>query len=127
MRVCQAPFYKGEDKADGGIRRVVEALAKYLPEHGWHVTDNPDEADLIACHGATLVERPGVPLFTHCRGLLWEDYFLHYGDDVNRHVIDAMVRAQAVTAPSHWVAHALSRGMLVNPEVIYHGVDTDVW
>ncbi|HET8647383.1 MAG TPA: glycosyltransferase, partial [Vicinamibacteria bacterium] len=37
------------------------------------------------------------------------------------------VRAQAVTAPSHWVARALSRGMLIRPEVIYHGVDADAW
>ena len=127
MRVCIAPFYQGADKADGGIRRVVEELVKYLPDHGWHATNNPDEADVIHCHGATLVERPGVPLIVSSHGLMWEDYFLHYGDDVNRHCIDAMVRAQAVTAPSRWVAHAISRGMLLAPEVIYHGVDADAW
>lgn len=127
MRVCIAPFYKGEDQGDGGIRRVVEAQMKYFPDLGWDVTDNPDEADLIACHGATLVERPGIPMVAHCHGLLWEDYFLHHGDDVNKHVIEVMVRAQAVTAPSRWVAHAISRGMLVRPTVIYHGVDADTW
>jgi glycosyltransferase involved in cell wall biosynthesis len=127
MRVCIAPFYSGEDKADGGIRRVVEALVRHLPDYGWHATNNPDEADLIACHGATLIERPGVPMVCHNHGLMWEDYFLHYGDDVNKHVIDAMVRAQAITAPSRWVAQAISRGMLVSPTVIYHGVDTDEW
>lgn len=127
MRVCIAPFYKGEDRADGGIRRVVEAQVKYLPEFGWDVTDNPDEADLIACHGATLVERTGVPMIAHSHGLMWEDYFAHHADDVNRHAIDVMIRAQAVTAPSMWVAQAISRGMLVKPEVIYHGVDADQW
>jgi glycosyltransferase involved in cell wall biosynthesis len=127
MRVCLAPFYKGDDQGDGGIRRVVEAQIKYLPSFGWDVTDNPDEADLIACHGATLVERVGVPMVAHCHGLLWEDYFAHHGDDVNRKVIDVMVRAQAVTAPSRWVAHAISRGMLIRPEVIHHGVDADAW
>lgn len=66
-------------------------------------------------------------MIAHCHGLLWEDYFLHHGDDVNKHVIDVMIRAQAVTAPSHWVAHAISRGMLVAPEVIYHGVDAADW
>ena len=128
MRVCIAPFYKGEDRADGGIRRVVEAQAAYLPRYGWDVTDSPDEADLIACHGATLAERPGVPLVNHNHGLMWDDYtFGPWGDDVNAHVVEAMVRAEAVTAPSRWVAHAISRGMLVAPEVVYHGVDPDAW
>ncbi len=127
MRVCIAPFYKGDDQADGGIRRVVEAQIKYLPDFGWDVTDNPDEADLIACHGATLVERTGVPMVCQNHGAMWEDYFAHHVDDVNRKVIDVMVRAQAVTAPSRWVAHAISRGMLVKPTVIYHGVDADAW
>lgn len=127
MRVCIAPFYQGEDRADGGIRRVVEAQIRYLPEFGWDVTDNPDEADLIACHGATLVERPGIPIVAHNHGAMWEDYFAHHADDVNRHVVDVMVRAQAITAPSHWVAHAISRGMLARPEVIHHGVDADAW
>jgi glycosyltransferase involved in cell wall biosynthesis len=126
MRVCIAPFYQGEDRGDGGIRRVVTAQQCYLPEFGWDVTNNPDEADLIATHGATLIERPGVPLVNHNHGLLWEDYnFGQWGDDVNKHVIDVMVRAQAITAPSKWVAHAISRGMLHRPEVVYHGVDAD--
>lgn len=127
MRVCLAPFYSGEDRADGGIRRVVEAQIKYLPALGWDVTDNPDEADLIACHGATLVERPGVPMVCHNHGMMWEDYFAHHADDVNKHVVEAMARAQAVTAPSHWVADAIARGMLIRPEVIHHGVDADAW
>jgi glycosyltransferase involved in cell wall biosynthesis len=38
-----------------------------------------------------------------------------------------MIQAVAHTAPSQWVANALTRGMLVYPEVIYHGVDADVW
>jgi glycosyltransferase involved in cell wall biosynthesis len=128
MRVCIAPFYQGDDKADGGIRRVVEAQIKYLPEFGWDATNNPDEADLIAAHGATLIERPGVPMVNHNHGLMWEDYsFGGWGDDVNKHVVDVMIRAQAITAPSQWVAHAISRGMLHKPEVIYHGVDADEW
>lgn len=123
MRVCIAPYYTGADKADGGIRRVIEALVRHLPEFGWDATNNPDEADLIHCHGTMLVERPGVPLVASSHGLMWEDYFLHHGDDVNRHAIEVMVRAQAVTAPSKWVAQAIARGMLVSPTVIYHGVD----
>ena len=45
----------------------------------------------------------------------------------NEAVVDAMTKAQAVTAPSIWVAQAISRGLLVSPEVVYHGVDAEEW
>lgn len=128
MRVCINPIYKGADRGDGGIRRVSDAQVKYLPEFGIQVTDNPDEADLIANHGAGMIERPGVPMVSHNHGCMWESYnFGVWGDDINKHVIEAMARAHAVTAPSKWVAHAITRGMLVNPEVVYHGVDAADW
>lgn len=128
MRVYITPTYSGPDHGDGGIRRVVEAQTAMLPSFGWDIAQSPDEADLIACHGASLTERPGVPLVAHSHGLMWEDYnFGLWGDDVNRHVIDALCRAQAITAPSHWVAHAITRGILARPEVVYHGVDVDAW
>ena len=62
MRVFINPTYTGLDRADGGIRRVVEAQQKYLPQFGWEIASSPDEADLIANHGASLEERPGVPM-----------------------------------------------------------------
>ncbi len=128
MRVCIVPTYAGPDRGDGGIRRVVEAQQRYLPEFSIQVTDDPQAADLIACHGATLAERTSVPMVAHCHGMMWEDYgFGPWGGDVNRHVIDVLTRAQAITAPSQWVAHAITRGMLASPTVIYHGVDADAW
>lgn len=128
MRVFVNPIYNSPDRADGGIRRVSDAMVKYLPAFGWDVTGTPDDADLIANHGAGLVERPGVPMISINHGLMWASYdFGAWGDDVNKHVIECMARANAVTAPSHWVAQAISRGMLVEPDVIYHGVDADAW
>lgn len=128
MRVCIAPLYRGPDQKDGGIRRVVEAQVKYLPEFGWDVTPNPDDADLIATHGAQLFDRADKPFVNHSHGMMWEDYqFGEWGDKVNAQLVAAMVRAQAITAPSQWVAHAITRGMLVSPEVIHHGVDADEW
>lgn len=128
MRVFINPIYTGPDRADGGIRRVSEAMVKYLPNFGWNVTSSPDDADLIVNHGAGLIERPGVPMISSNHGLMWSSYeFGVWGDDINKHVIECMARAQAVTAPSKWVAHAISRGMLIKPEVVYHGVDAADW
>jgi glycosyltransferase involved in cell wall biosynthesis len=128
MRVYINPTYQGLDRADGGIRRVSEAQVRYLPEFGIGIANSPDEADLIINHGASLVERPGVPMVSACHGLMWEDYnFGEWGDKINSAVIDVLIRAQAITAPSKWVAHAITRGMLAQPTVVYHGVDADEW
>jgi glycosyltransferase involved in cell wall biosynthesis len=128
MRVYINPTYGSPDRADGGIRRVVEAQQRYLPTFGWEVTTDPRDADLIANHGASLVEVAGVPMVNHNHGMMWHDYgFGEWGDKVNASLIDAMVRANAITAPSQWVAQAISRGMLASPEVVYHGVDCDEW
>lgn len=128
MRVYIDPTYQAPDRADGGIRRVVTAQQRYLPEFGWDVVNSPDEADLIANHGAALTERQGAPMISHSHGLMWREYeFGEWGEKVNAQLIDAMVRADAITAPSRWVANAISRGMLVKPDVVYHGVDADEW
>jgi glycosyltransferase involved in cell wall biosynthesis len=128
VKVFIDPTYRTPDAGDGGIRRVVEAQQRYLPQYGWGIAQSPDEADLIVNHGAALTERPGVPMVAVCHGLMWESYgFGQWGDSVNKAVIETMARAQAVTAPSQWVAHAVSRGMLLMPEVVYHGVDLDDW
>lgn len=101
---------------------------RYLPDLGITPTDDVRDADLIACHGATLAEYAGTPMVAHCHGMMWSSYdFGDWGDGINKHVIDVLIRAQAITAPSQWVAHAISRGMLARPEVIYHGVDVDEW
>jgi glycosyltransferase involved in cell wall biosynthesis len=128
MKVFIAPTYRKSDNADGGIRRVSEALWKYLPQFGIEPTDNPDETDLFNLHGASLVERPGIPVVASNHGLYWEDYkFEKWADETNKQVVAVMSRAKAITAPSRWVAHAITRGMLVQPRVIYHGVDADAW
>lgn len=128
MKVFIAPNYQGPDRADGGIRRVTEAMVKYLPDYGVQITESPGEADLLNCHGAELYHVPGVPMVSSCHGLYWEDYnWDDWAHDANRRVVESLVRAQAITAPSKWVAHAISRGMLAAPSVIYHGVDVDLW
>jgi len=128
MKVYINPTFTHPDKADGGIRRVVEAQCKWLPKFGWDVVSSPEEADVIACHGASLTLKPDKPMVAHCHGLYWSEYGWDYwAHDVNKQVVRVMAAAVAHTAPSHWVNTAMRRGMLIYPRTIYHGVDAQEW
>lgn len=128
MKVYIEPRYRREDRADGGIRRVTEAQEQFLPAFGVDLCDSPDEADLIACHGASLVTRPGKPMVAHCHGLYWKRYAWDaWAHSTNRQVASVLSRSQAQTAPSEWVANAIRRGMYSDPVVIHHGIDPKFW
>lgn len=129
MKVFISPLFRGEDKGDGGIRRVVEAQKKWLPTFGFEIVDSVAEADLVATHAGDIPAVPvNKPWVCHNHGLYWAGYeWENWCGDLNKHVIEAMRRADHVTTPSEWVAQALRRGMWLRPTVLYHGVDAEVW
>jgi glycosyltransferase involved in cell wall biosynthesis len=129
MKVHIIPnWYDRPDKADGGIRRVVEAQNEYLPRFGIEVVRDIRDADLINTHGTARVEVSNKPIVNTNHGAMWDRYeWADWAHEVNRQVSLAMIQAVAHTAPSEWVANALRRGMMVYPEVIYHGVDPNLW
>jgi len=129
IKVFISPSFDNPDNGDGGIRRVVEAQKKYLPLFGIEVTTDINQADLVACHGMSFEDVPDKPLVHHNHGLYWYDVHPdtvdvwhpgHYY--ANREIINIMSKSDAITVPSNWVGVALSRGHLIPPEVIYHGV-----
>lgn len=127
MRLHLNPFYRGEDKGDGGIRRVVEAQQLYLPELGIEIVSDPTEADVCAMHAGNWTRTQG-PTVSHCHGLYWQEYeWPEWALQVNRDVVSALHKADVVTAPSEWVANVLRKGMWLDPIVINHGVDTEEW
>lgn len=128
LKVFIAPQYTKPDCAEGGIRRVVEAQARHLLEFGVELVAEPGQADITAGHGVLRPVEQGKPFVSHCHGLYWNDYqWANWAHEVNLAVTEAMCQAEAVTAPSQWVAGAITRGMLIRPTVIYHGVDADEW
>lgn len=127
-RVFINPTYTRADNGDGGIRRVTEAMHKHLPAFGVTPVMTPAEADVINNHGTSLTEVPGVPMVASCHGLYWGEYeWPAWGHETNAQVVEVLARAVAHTAPSRWVADAMTRGMYIYPEVVYHGVDADDW
>jgi len=126
MKIKIRPFFRGVDDGDGGIRRVVEAQYKYLPDYNIQVVE--DNPDIIAVHAGQWLSEGAAPVVAHCHGLYWYEYEWHkWAHDLNKDVVNTLRRADAVTAPSYWVAYALQRNMWLRPTVLYHGVDASLW
>lgn len=129
MRIYIEPKFRGQDNGEGGIRRVVEAQHRWLPKYDIEPVDSIDAADLVASHAGNAPDVPvGKPWVVHCHGLYWAEYeWPKWCYDLNKRVVEAMRRADHVTAPSEWVAYALRRGMWLKPTVLYHGIEPESW
>lgn len=129
MKVCLIPNFRGPDEGDGGIRRIVEAQRRYMPDLGFEFVDEIAEADLVASHAGNIADvPPNIPWIAHTHGLYWREYnWARWCHALNRQVITAVRRADHVTAPSEWVANVFRRGMWIDPTVLYHAVDPEDW
>lgn len=124
MKVFIAPSWTGTDTGDGGIRQVVTAMRRYLPDFGIEIVDDPDDADLLNCHAVSVYTRPGKPMVASCHGLHWSEHdWPRSSQHVNLQVRENLMQAEGWTAPSQWVRNAMTRGMAIDPAVIYHGVE----
>lgn len=112
-----------------GIQRVIEAMDKYLPGFGVTPVKTAEEADVVNVHATAFVDTDK-PVLYSSHGLYWEDDgWPAPWKQANQAMINFMLQANvgAITAVSNWVNYALRRGMLREPETIYHGVDVDTW
>jgi len=111
---------------ESGIKRVVEAYAKWLPKFGVTLVDPGQPYDLSAVHAGSAKGPIGV---AHTHGLYWTaDYVgANWEWAGNYQVVDNVRRAQVVTVPSEWVAETFRRDMHLDPVVLGHGIDLDDW
>jgi glycosyltransferase involved in cell wall biosynthesis len=132
LKVHIWPHFEGEDKGDGGVRRVVEAQKRYLPQFGIQIVNTPEEADVIACHMEMPKPwynlYPDKPVVAHCHGLYWDDFqWDNWAIAANEKVMNLLRTADAITAPSDWVANAISRATSRPAITVHHGVDSAEW
>lgn len=109
------------------INQIVLRLQKHLPAFGYELTENEDEADLVAAH-AGQSGRTDCDV-AHAHGLyptsLPNAANWHWG--ANRAVVNNLIHAKAITVPSQWVADILRRDMHVDPDVIGWAIEPDEW
>lgn len=132
MKVHIYPSFRNADEGDGGIRRVVENQITSLPATGIEIVDDPAVADLIASHitypmpWARLYPRTPVIAMNH--GAYWAEYqWPGWPLKANADVFEACRHADAITAPTEWVAQILRRHLSRPVEVIPHGVNLEEW
>lgn len=119
------------DSEESGIRRVVQAYFKYLPQFDIELVGaDAVDFDVMAVHaGMTTRFRIDVPVVSHCHGLYWTADFPTsvWEWKANANVTIALIASKAITVPSEWVAETLRRDMRINPFVIHHGIDWQEW
>lgn len=127
MKVLMEPNPLQFKKEESGIRRVVEAYYKYLPQLGVEfVSPDAESYDLKAIHISGKASHKTV---IHNHGLYWTAD-LPCGSweyKANRNIIEIIRHSDAVTVPSEWVAETFQRDMRFSPYVIGHGIKWQEW
>lgn len=129
VRVFIAPSTKGK-RVVGGIARVVEAQERWLPEYGIDLVNEPEAADVLAVHASMWIPpKSDQKIVTHCHGLYWTDdkWQGNWYYQTNKDIAEIMQRADAITAPSQWVADSIARASWLSPIVIGHGIEVKEW
>lgn len=126
LKVRMVPHISQFDGYESGIKRVVEAYFKYLPQFDIELVEPGASADLIASHAGIL---GGDCDIAHLHGIYFTaDYQAAYNEWMtNRNVIQSALVAKLVTVPSSWVAKTFQRDMRIQPEVLPHGIEADLW
>lgn len=134
IRVLMIPELSRFDKEESGIKRVIEAYMKYVPQHGIRFVDAPIEDeesyDVFAVHAGTTSRYPKYkPIVAHLHGLYWTNDYqaVHWELKANANVITSAKLATIITVPSAWVAETIQRDMRVDPVVLPHGIEHQNW
>jgi glycosyltransferase involved in cell wall biosynthesis/predicted flap endonuclease-1-like 5' DNA nuclease len=125
-RIKMTPDLESFGNEENGIRRVIEAYLRYLPEFGYQVVGKTDQNfDLLVSHAGAAPD-PDVMI---CHGLYWTADFNSpkWEREVNRSVIAAARYARFITVPSAWVGEVFRRDMHLIPTVVPHGIEADMW
>jgi len=122
LKIKMHPDPKRLEDENNGVGQVVKHYAKYLPSYD--IEFNNDDYDLIAAHaGITRGECD----IAHLHGLYWGDVLEPWQRASNAYIVEACRSAKAITVPSEWVAQTFRRDMKINPHVIPHGIDYELW
>lgn len=123
-RVKMLPTLEMMGPEESGIKRVIEAYTRYLPEYGWRAVGKEDSYDIQSVHAGVL---PGH--VAHLHGLYWTGDYLasNWEWRSNRDIAESVRASIHITVPSSWVAETIKRDLHVAPFVLGHGIEWEQW
>lgn len=133
IRVRMVPHLEEFRSEESGIKRVIEAYFRHLPNFDVELVGRDtkrSEFDLLAVHaGAYDGPLEGIPLVAHNHGLYFtaDHETAAWEWRTNKYVINSIRHANEVTVPSSWVAETFQRDMRFTPHIIPHGIDWEAW
>jgi glycosyltransferase involved in cell wall biosynthesis len=118
--------YQEDGRGSGGIWRIINAMARWLPTYGVNVVEDPGQADIAHIHAGALIDT-GLPIVQSCHGYYWTGDFKWPRNywEYNAAVIEVSRRASRILVPSEWVAYPIRRDMRKVPDIIPHGIDLE--
>lgn len=126
MKIQMIPSYHTMRSTQNGIARVVEAYGRHLTHRGHEIVGpNTSTYDIKAVHAGTAPDGD----VAHTHGLYWTaDYVGEPWEwKANKYVVMNIAVAHSITVPSEWVAETFRRDMRINPHIVPHGIDFDLW
>jgi glycosyltransferase involved in cell wall biosynthesis len=126
MKVALWPSFNPRENGEGGIRRVWEALNKYLPENGVEIVQRIEDADVVNVHADWI--KTDKPIAYSSHGLYWASYdWPKWAIHANDKLIKALRYSHSLSVPSQFVHNVFARGALLDPFVLPHGIDIHEW
>ena len=116
--------YCEDGTGSGGIWRIINAMARWLPEYGVNVVSEPAQADIVHIHAGAMVDTD-TPIVQSLHGYYWTGDFQWAPEywQYNSMVIEVSRRADAILSPSEWVAQPVRRDLRKSPYIIPHGIE----
>jgi glycosyltransferase involved in cell wall biosynthesis len=133
MKVLMLPHIDDfkDPGSESGIRRVIEAYFKYLPQFGVEMLPKGSkDYDVLAVHAGCYNDYGSAePMVSHNHGLYWTAMYdsSDWEFGANANVIRSIRYSKQVTVPSSWVAETFQRDMHFTPHVVPHGIEWDEW
>lgn len=127
MKVKSLPHLSHFKTEESGIKRVVEAYFKYLPDFDIElVSPDSNDYDLLVTHAGMGDGKSDV---SHLHGLYFTaDYKVSKWEfDANARIVNDIRQAKQITVPSQWVAETFQRDMRFTPHICGHGIEWQEW
>lgn len=123
-KMSLVPSLKQMTNAEGGVKRVIEALTKHLPSQGITVVEPNEDCDFSHCHATAL--HPKIMIHGNHGFYPWNT-FDSVGSSANQLLRRAVASSRKVLSVSKLAPQEFEPRLKVHAEIIPNGVDLETF